>query len=189
MKEFERTIKSNKYINKLIEEENEHLARLNKIVVESLHEEETLVRKIFHEHKHEKITYGAKLADKVASLGGSWQFIIFFALVVVSWMFINDTKDAMDPYPFILLNLLLSCLAAFQAPIILMSQNRQSYKDRKRDEHEYLINLKAELQVRELNRKIDLLISEQMHLFMEIQEEQLSILHKLQKHTKDTEKK
>lgn len=168
----------NEYVAKLINEESEHLSRLNKIVVESLHEEEALVRKIFHSHKNEKRTFGTKLADKVASVGGSWGFIIFFALVVTFWMLLNNTlnNSAFDPYPYILLNLLLSCLAAFQAPIILMSQNRQAYKDRKRDEHEYLINLKAELQVREMNRKIDLLITEQMKVFMEIQEEQLNLL-------------
>lgn len=182
----------NEYIHKLAQEENEHLARLNNIVVESLHEEEALVRKLFSAHKKEHSTMGQKLADRVATLGGSWGFIIFFATVVVGWMIINNAlamhQEAFDSYPYILLNLLLSCLAAFQAPIILMSQNRQSFKDRKRDEHEYLINLKAELQIRELNRKIDLLISEQMKVFMDIQEEQLKLLSELSDKADDVRK-
>lgn len=185
-KKLKKNTKSSNYLNKVNKEENAHLARLNEIVVESLHEEEALVSKLFSSQSEQKFTFGENLADRVASLGGSWGFIIFFALVVVGWMMLNNAlgghNDAFDPYPYILLNLLLSCLAAFQAPIILMSQNRQSFKDRKRDEHEYLINLKAEVQVRELNRKIDLLMAEQMKVFMDIQEEQLKLLNDLSKH-------
>lgn len=185
-KKSKKSIRSSNYINKVNREESAHLARLNEIVVESLHEEEALVSKLFSSQSEQKFTFGENLADRVASLGGSWGFIIFFALVVVGWMMLNNAlgghSDAFDPYPYILLNLLLSCLAAFQAPIILMSQNRQSFKDRKRDEHEYLINLKAEVQVRELNRKIDLLMAEQMKVFMDIQEEQLKLLNDLNKH-------
>jgi len=180
-----------KYIENLINEENKQLASLNRIVVESLHEEEVLVKKIYKEQKAEKLTFGMRLADKVASFGGSWCFIILFSSIVSVWMFINSlliTKNPFDPYPFILLNLVLSCLAAFQAPVILMSQNRQAEKDRKRSEHEYLINLKAELQIRELNSKVDLLIAEQMKTLVEIQEEQLKSLNEIEKKIKNNAK-
>ncbi len=181
---MDKTTKQNiEYINKLVDEENAHMAHLNRIVVDSLQEEDSLVRKIFNTHRKEKITFGVKLADKVASFGGSWKFIILFAAIVIGWMIINNmmNQKSFDPYPFILLNLVLSCLAAFQAPVILMSQNRQSEKDRKRSEHEYLINLKAELQVRELNSKIDLLITEQMTVLLGVQKTQLESLNHLEK--------
>jgi uncharacterized membrane protein len=180
---MDKTTKQNiEYINKLVDEENAHMAHLNRIVVDSLQEEDSLVRKIFNTHRKEKITFGVKLADKVASFGGSWKFIILFAAIVIGWMTLNNmmNQKAFDPYPFILLNLVLSCLAAFQAPVILMSQNRQSEKDRKRSEHEYLINLKAELQVRELNSKIDLLITEQMTILLGVQKTQLESLNHLE---------
>lgn len=172
---------TSEYIIKLIDEENKHLAKLNEIVVKSLQEEDMIVRKIFRSHKNEKLPLSSRVADRVANFGGSWKFIIFFITSMILWMLYNHNPNtAFDPFPFILLNLALSCLAALQAPVILMSQNRQAEKDRKRDEHEYLINLKAELQVRELNRKIDLLIAEQMKALMEIQEKQLSLLGKIE---------
>jgi uncharacterized membrane protein len=166
------------YINKLVNEENKHIAKLNRIIIESLQEEELLVKRIFKDSKKEKLSLGMKLADKVAIFGGSWLFIILFATIVVVWMVLNNAlnNEAFDPYPYILLNLVLSCLAAFQAPVILMSQNRQAEKDRERSEHEYLINLKAELQVRELNNKIDLLITKQMKVLLEVQERELKSL-------------
>ena len=170
------------YINRLVDEENVHMAHLNRIVVDSLHEEDSLVRKIFKGHRKEKVVFSAKLADDVALFGGSWKFIMLFATMVMIWMAINSamSEEAFDPYPFILLNLVLSCLAVFQAPIILMSQNRQAEKDRKRSEHEYLINLKAELQTRELNSKIDLLITEQMTVLLGVQKTQLESLNNLE---------
>lgn len=188
---MDKTTKQNiEYINKLVDEENAHMAHLNRIVVDSLQEEDSLVRKIFNTHRKEKITFGVKLADKVASFGGSWKFIILFAAIVIGWMTLNNmmNQKAFDPYPFILLNLVLSCLAAFQAPVILMSQNRQSEKDRKRSEHEYLINLKAELQVRELNSKIDLLITEQMTILLGVQKTQLESLNHLEEKLNNLQK-
>lgn len=188
---MDKTTKQNiEYINKLVDEENAHMAHLNRIVVDSLQEEDSLVRKIFKTHRKEKITFGVKLADEVASFGGSWKFIILFAAIVIGWMTLNNmmNQKAFDPYPFILLNLVLSCLAAFQAPVILMSQNRQSEKDRKRSEHEYLINLKAELQVRELNSKIDLLITEQMTILLGVQKTQLESLNHLEEKLNNLQK-
>ena len=119
----------------------------------------------------------------VAKFGGSWAFIISFFIILVVWVLFNTltpVKDNFDPYPFILMNLILSCIAALQAPVIMMSQNRQEEKDRKRAENDYLINLKAELEVKALNQKIELLIQEQIQTLFESQELQLKILKKLE---------
>lgn len=128
------------------------------------------------------LTTGEKLADKVASFGGSWAFIIVFFSFIMIWIFINilfiSTKP-FDPYPFILLNLILSCLAAIQAPIIMMSQNRQEQKDRIRGEHDYKINLKAELEIKLLSEKIDHLLVNQNKKLLEIQELQTDYLEDL----------
>ncbi|WP_346986113.1 DUF1003 domain-containing protein [Chryseobacterium sp. POE27] len=128
------------------------------------------------------LTTGEKLADKVASFGGSWSFIIVFFSFILIWIFINilfiSTKP-FDPYPFILLNLILSCLAAIQAPIIMMSQNRQEQKDRIRGEHDYKINLKAELEIKLLSEKIDHLLVNQNKKLLEIQELQTDYLEDL----------
>ena len=171
------------FINKLINEENQHIRHLNNIILDSISEKESIVTKVLEESKNEKLSFGMKIADKVASFGGSWGFIISFALIVAFWMLFNTMVKShiFDPFPYILLNLLLSCLAAFQAPIILMSQNRQAEKEKRRSEDEYLINLKAELQTRELNSKIDVLITEQMKILIETQKIQLSNLNDLEK--------
>jgi uncharacterized membrane protein len=108
-------------------------------------------------------TLGEKLSDKLAEFGGSWTFIGCFAFVMVTWISFNSIallKGTFDPYPFILLNLVLSCLAAIQAPIIMMSQNRQEKKDRVRAESDYLVNVKAELEIRQLHSKLDMLLSQ-----------------------------
>lgn len=122
------------------------------------------ISKDINKTNDEKLTFGQRAADKIAAFGGSWPFIITFSLILVSWIIINAVilmSDAFDPYPFILLNLVLSCLAAFQAPIIMMSQNRQNEKDRLTAANDYLINLKAEIIVEDLHKKIDALIEEQ----------------------------
>ena len=127
----------------------------------------------------EKLTFGQKVADKIAVFGGSWNFIILFFTFIVLWMSVNIwiliTKP-FDPFPFILLNLILSCLAAIQAPIIMMSQNRQEQKDRQRSEHDYKINLKAELEIKILHEKIDHLILHQNKALLEIQQIQSDYL-------------
>ena len=122
------------------------------------------ISKDINKTNDEKLTFGQRAADKIAAFGGSWPFIITFSLILVSWIIINAAilmSAAFDPYPFILLNLVLSCLAAFQAPIIMMSQNRQNEKDRLTASNDYLINLKAEIIVEDLHKKIDALIEEQ----------------------------
>jgi len=130
----------------------------------------------FEEHR----TLGERLSDGLASFGGSWSFLIAFAAVLLVWMGVNlvqGMERAFDPYPFILLNLVLSCLAAIQAPIIMMSQKRQEAKDRLRSLNDYQVNLKAELEIRHLHEKIDYLISRQWQRLAEIQRMQLEMMH------------
>lgn len=106
-------------------------------------------------------TLGQRIADKIAHLGGSWSFIIIFVILLIAWMIFNIiNKDSIDPYPFILLNLILSCIAAIQAPIIMMSQNRQEQKDRQRNENDYKVNLKTEIIIQDLHNKLDLILEE-----------------------------
>jgi uncharacterized membrane protein len=111
-----------------------------------------------NEEEDEQMTFGEHIADRVASFGGSWTFIIIFGLVLVGWIVLNSVvlvKGSFDPFPYILLNLFLSMTAALQAPVIMMSQNRQSLKDRLRADLDYQINLKSELEVAQLHRKLD----------------------------------
>ena len=143
------------------------------------------------ENTSKPLTTGDRIADKVASFGGSWTFIISFFIFLLAWMFLNFWmlhNKGFDPYPFILLNLILSCLAAIQAPIIMMSQNRQEDKDRDRAEHDYKINLKAELEIKLLSEKIDHLLVHQNKKLLEIQEMQIQYLENIENqilHTKD----
>ena len=122
--------------------------------------EKKAISKNINKHYHETLTFGQKLADKVAAFGGSWTFIIIFAVVLLSWIALNtfilaNWGKQFDPYPYILLNLVLSMMASMQAPIIMMSQNRQTAKDRFTAEHDYEVNLKAELEIMELHEKVD----------------------------------
>jgi len=133
---------------------------------------------------NEQTTFGQRMADKVAAFGGSWTFISIFAAIMVIWVFLNSFilirySNSFDPYPYILLNLFLSMLAAIQAPIILMSQNRQAYKDRLSADHDYEVNLKAELEIITLHEKIDLLREKQWSELMVMQQEQLGLLGQL----------
>jgi uncharacterized membrane protein len=133
------------------------------------------------------LTFGQKLADRVAAFGVSWTFIIAFFSFILIWMIINIwflATRPFDPFPFILLNLILSCLAAIQAPIIMMSQNRQEQKDRQRGEHDYKINLKAELEIKLLSEKIDHLLVHQNKKLLEIQQVQTDYLEDLMKELK-----
>jgi len=166
------------YIEDVLEEERGTLSRLEQDFVASLAERELLSKNINIEFERD-LTFGEKMADKVAEIGGSWGFIFAFAVVVAAWIIINSLfllKAPFDPYPYILLNLVLSCLAAIQAPIIMMSQNRQDAKDRLRSEYDYKVNLKAELEIRHLNERIDLLLRHQWQRLLEIQQIQIDIL-------------
>ena len=161
-----------KYIEKIIQQELGELSSLEQEVVDSITDQEVLSHSL-EETSDKDLTLGQRLADKVASFGGSWSFIIAFFSFMFLWIAGNVVLllfQSFDPYPFILLNLILSCLASIQAPIIMMSQNRQEEKDRLRNLHDYQINLKAELEIRLLDEKMDHLIIHQNQRLSEMQE-------------------
>lgn len=161
-----------KYVDSLIQDEIGELSRLDREVAQSIVTQETMAQNL-NDQFSEKLTFGDRIADQVASFGGSWKFIIFFGFFIIIWIIVNSIfllTTHFDPYPFILLNLILSCLAALQAPVIMMSQNRQEAKDRLRSEHDYKTNLKAELEIRILNEKLDHLMSHQIQSLMETQQ-------------------
>lgn len=169
-------------IEKLLTEDKGDLSFLEKEVVKSF-EEHDLISKDLNESYDSTLSFGEKMADRLARFGGSWPFIISFLFILVIWMVVNTDKllmtDVFDPYPYILLNLVLSCLAAIQAPIILMSQNREASKDRMRSENEYITNLKAELEIRQLHTKLDQLMKNQWDRLMEIQRIQIDLAEDL----------
>lgn len=171
----------NQEIDLLLSSQNESLKKLHKIVKETLKSEELIINNLLHPPS-ETLTRGQKISDNVAKFGGSWAFIIFFGVVLTLWILFNSLAMVgyqFDPYPFILMNLILSCIAALQAPIIMMSQNRQEEKDRIRNENDYLINLKAELEIRSLHQKMDLLLEEQIKILTESQAKQFELLNHL----------
>ncbi len=171
------------YVHSLLTSEKGELTNLEKEVVESIRSHELLAKNVDTEYER-KWTLGERVADHIATFGGSWTFLFCFAVFMLLWIAMNSLVlwwRPVDPYPFILLNLLLSCLAAIQAPIIMMSQNRQEAKDRLRSEHDYQVNLKAELEIRHLNEKMDHLLSHQWDRLAQIQEIQLDLLAELGK--------
>jgi len=136
------------------------------------------------------LTFGQKIADKVATFGGSWTFIILFGVFIFIWISTNVywlVNKGFDPYPFILLNLILSCIAAMQAPVIMMSQNRQEEKDRDRAKKDYMINLKSELEIRTLHEKIDHFIMDQQQELIEMQKIQIDMMNDILKQLKKTD--
>ncbi|MBK7359808.1 MAG: DUF1003 domain-containing protein [Saprospiraceae bacterium] len=154
---------------KLLARNNEHLSKLNDIVQQTLKEEESLVDKLLHPEK-EKLSFAENLSDKIARFGGSWHFIIFFGIILFCWVLFNIFSPyKFDAYPFILLNLLLGGVAALQAPFIMMSQNRQVEKDRLKTDNDYMINLKAELEIRSLHQKINIMMQDQSKTMLESQ--------------------
>ncbi len=174
------------YLTSLIIQEKGELAIIDSDVMKAIQDNAILSENIQDEIEAE-ITFGQKIADKVAAFGGSWTFIITFFSFILLWIAINIwilTTKPFDPFPFILLNLILSCLAAIQAPIIMMSQNRQEQKDRQRSEHDYKINLKAELEIKLISEKIDHLLVHQNKKLLEIQEVQIDYLEDLLKELK-----
>jgi uncharacterized membrane protein len=159
-----------KYISNYLLKDIDELNELEKTVISSLKDNKSVLPQL--EDDIGQATFGQKIADKVASFGGSWTFIIAFVSFLVLWICVNAfilLNKAYDPYPFILLNLILSCVAALQAPVIMMSQNRQEEIDRKRAKNDYMINLKSELEIRMLHEKIDHLILHQEQSLLEIQ--------------------
>lgn len=167
------------YLRRLLTAEREDLSNLHEEVLESLAREEPLVVRIAEQDAGRPTSLGDRVADKMASFGGSWGFIGAFAGFLVLWLVFNSVAilfRPFDPFPYILLNLLLSCLAAIQAPIIMMSQNRVEARDRQRAMNDYQINLKAEMEIRLLSRRIDHLLSQQWQRLLEIQEIQVDLL-------------
>lgn len=172
----------NNIVHETLEQNNEAIKKLKDIVKKTMSEEQLMVNNLLNPPK-EVLSRGQKVSDKVARFGGSWTFILSFAIILAVWVIYNTmviTKDRFDPYPFILMNLILSCIAALQAPIIMMSQNRQEEKDRMRAENDYMVNMKAELEIRSLHEKIDVLLEEQICRLFESQAAQLEMLKSMQ---------
>ena len=170
-----------KYVHFLLESEKGEVTTLEQEVLHSIRDHELLTKNVDEEFER-KWSFGERLADRIASFGGSWTFLICFGAFLALWIGMNSIVLVWrppDPYPFIFLNLILSCLAAIQAPIIMMSQNRQEAKDRIRSQHDYQVNLKAELEIRHLHEKIDHLLSHQWERLVQIQELQLELLSEL----------
>ncbi len=173
----------NKVVSDFLGKEIGELSELEKTVLDSLSSNKTLTDKIDVEEE-KVLTIGQRIADKVASFGGSWTFIISFGVFIFIWIAVNITwllNKGFDPYPFILLNLILSCLAALQAPVIMMSQNRQEDKDRDRAKKDYMINLKSELEIRTLHEKIDHFIMDQQQELLELQKVQIEMMNDILK--------
>lgn len=174
---------SSEEASRILKARQEQLDKLHEIVLASIKEEDSIVKGL-GEKKVESTSVGQNVSDKVARFGGSWTFIITFLIILFCWISYNAVlpKDQQfDPYPFILMNLVLSCVAALQAPIIMMSQNRQEEKDRERAMNDYMINLKAELELRGLHQKVDLLQEEQLKTLFETQAKQMELLTALEK--------
>jgi len=167
------------YVRTLLTGQLGELTKLDEEVIKSLHDHEIVSDLPDEAEEDASATFGERLSDKIAEFGGSWTFIMTFGSVMAVWIILNAAflaNKGFDPYPFILLNLLLSCLAAMQAPVIMMSQNRQELRDRRRAENDYKVNLKAELEIRHLHEKIDYLLHQQATRLMEIQQIQLEAM-------------
>ena len=179
-----------KAISDYLVKEVGELSELEKTVLNSVTNNNTLTDKIDNDDK-QTLTIGQRIADKVASFGGSWTFIISFGVFIFIWIFINLfwlINKGFDPYPFILLNLILSCLASLQAPVIMMSQNRQEEKDRERAKKDYMINLKSELEIRTLHEKIDHFIMDQQQELLELQKVQIEMMNDILQQLEKTDK-
>ena len=170
-----------KYVEDIIRRDKGEVSALEKQVVKSL-EEQGLLSENVNILFERRLTLGERLADKLADYAGSWRFISIFFAVLLLWIAMNSVVliwKPFDPYPFILLNLVLSCLAAIQAPVIIMSQNRQEVKDRLRAENDYRVNLKAEVEIRHLHEKMDHLLINQWQRLLEIQEVQTELMEEV----------
>ncbi len=168
-----------KYVSDYLKVQLDEMDETEKMVLESISNKTSLTSKLEEDDEIQVLTFGQGVADKVASFGGSWTFIISFGIFILLWISVNVywfMNKGFDPYPFILLNLILSCLAALQAPVIMMSQNRQETKDRDRAKKDYMVNLKSELEIKTLNDKIDHLILHQQQELLEIQKVQIEMM-------------
>jgi uncharacterized membrane protein len=169
-----------KELKELLKTENIQLQKLHAIVEQSIAEEKLVSKKLL-EFEDTNPSFGSRVSDSIASFGGSWKFITIFGVFMIIWIVLNVLilQQPFDVYPFILLNLILSTLAAMQAPVIMMSQNRKEERDRQRAVNDYMVNLKAELEVKNLHQKVDLLIAEQMKTLFEIQKAQLDLMEEI----------
>ncbi len=170
------------HVRALLEAQLGELSHLDEAVLKSLHEHELLSERPAAAEDDAASTFGERVADHIASFGGSWTFILSFGGFLLLWIGLNVVvlaTRAFDPYPFILLNLILSCLAALQAPVIMMSQNRQEARDRRRAENDYKVNLKAELEIRHLHEKMDYMLHQHATRLMEVQETQLELMREV----------
>jgi uncharacterized membrane protein len=187
-------VKSVNKVDKVSRKEHEIAEQLFHLKYEELGEREKKVARHLATRTHiarntsqefaDQLTFGQRIADRVAAFGGSWTFILLFGAVLLLWIALNwflllRLGSTFDPYPYILLNLFLSMLAAIQAPVILMSQNRQAHRDRLDAEHDYEVNLKAELEIMALHEKVDGLREKQWSELIAMQQEQLSLLSQL----------
>ena len=164
-----------KYVEELLRQERGELTDLDHQVAQSLASGVLISEQL--DSRSKQRSFGESASDALALLGGSWTFLLVFAGCMAVWIIANvQTQSGFDPYPFILLNLVLSCLAAVQAPIIMMSQRRQEARDREHASNDYRINLKAELEIRHLHDKIDHMISKQWERLAEIQQLQMDIM-------------
>jgi uncharacterized membrane protein len=171
------------HIAELLRQERGDLSNLEREVVDSLARHDVLAENV-EEEIDDKRTLGERLSDHLATFGGSWAFLISFGLFIAVWMATNIVEGqarSFDPYPFILLNLVLSCIAAIQAPIIMMSQRRTEAKDRLRSLNDYRVNLKAELEIRHLHEKFDHMLTRQWERLSEMQEVQIELLQELER--------
>jgi uncharacterized membrane protein len=169
------------FVETILQAEKGELTTLEQDVLTALARHELVAEHIDAEYQ-QRLTFGEKLSDQIATFGGSWKFIIVFFTLLAVWIAFNSMAflwGVFDPYPYILLNLILSCLASIQAPIIMMSQNRQEAKDRLRSEGDYRVNLKAELEIRHLHEKVDHLLNHQWERLVEIQKVQLEMMQEL----------
>ena len=175
------------YLEDLLEEERGELSDLDREVIQSL-ETGTITTQNPELEFDEHTTFGQRMADHVANFGGSWAFILTFLAVLVGWIILNSAALLVvpfDPYPYILLNLVLSCIAAVQAPVIMMSQKRQEQKDRLRSQNDYQVNLKAELEIRQLRERLDYQMARQWEKLAELQRLQIEYLEARQEDDED----
>ncbi|MBI5354948.1 MAG: DUF1003 domain-containing protein [Candidatus Aenigmarchaeota archaeon] len=169
------------YVEHILEKEKGEISSLESEVLDSFKEQDLLAKNINLEFQ-QRLTLGDRLADKITEFAGSWKFIILFFLSLLVWVITNTVllvQKPLDPYPFLLLNIVLSCIAAIQAPVIMMSQNRQEKKYRLQSDHDYQVNLKAELEIRHINAKIDRLLTRQWQRLLEIQKIQMELVEDL----------
>jgi uncharacterized membrane protein len=175
-----------RYVESMLADEQGELSTIQKEVADSLVKHETLSENLL-EVSEKTATFGERLSDSIARIGGSWGFIVSFSIFLACWMIINTIfliSKPFDPYPYILLNLVLSTLAAIQAPVIMMSQRRQEARDRLRAVNDYRVNLKAELEIRHLHEKVDHLLTNQWNRLMDIQSIQIDLIEEIKKSTK-----